>query len=599
MANNWFTKAFRSILTTGLSLASPQSAILFNSWLGGRETIEPVTPQTAQTLSAFYQGIGIHCRAISMLPFSIYKDRRGGGKRELTTHALYPLLKFGPHPEYDTYQWRQDMVQHKHLRGNTYAFKLLSGNGITGLVPLHPDRVMPYRNIANAELRYKVADFKGGWQDVPRDWILHVRNRTEDGVIGMSTIQMARFDVDRQIQMQKYNQHVFKNQAKPSGMLEHPGRLDETGAKRLRESFEELYSGASNGGRPILLEDGLTFKPVSVNPDDAQWVESYGAGVDDVSRWLNLPKHMLGSTQGVNFSNMEQMALEFMQLTVLPEVTMWEAAMNWQLLTAAEREQGITIKLDLKAFMRGDTATRFMSYAVGRQWGFYCADDIREMEDMDPLPNGAGQIFLQPVNMEDAEKANDPDDPSNQPPVQTIPASPVAKPALGDAPGAAPVNTNPGTTPAAKKGARMLIDHDAGEPGALLKRQKSAFKRVFEQHARSLFTKESKFLESLERRASGLAAGEELKQIDDFYAKHVDLYASVMLPPLLAFAEAVSDDQASEYAPKISERMKAVGEAVCAESRQHTIRLSFPFDRVSEIADEYLNFALNTMGIEQ
>jgi HK97 family phage portal protein len=442
--------------------------------------------------------------------------------------------------------------------------------------------VIAIRDIATGVLYYKVADMHGVYHDFPRANVLHIKNRSEDGVYGLSTIQMARHDVDRQMQMQKFGSHFFRNQARPAGLLEHPGNLSKPAAERLRESWQATYAGAENAGKVAILEENMTFKQLTVAPADAQFIEQEGAGVIDIARWFNLPQHMLGAMNNATFSNMEQQALEFVRLTVFPEARRFEAAMNFQLLTPFERKKGYFIRYDLNGLLRADTATRFTSYAIGRQWGFYSADDVREIEHLNPIPDGAGEIYWQPTNMVDASEEKEDPQPLPAPGpgglIQVPTTQPVQAPqpaGQGDAPGGAPVNTQPGKKPPGKRFAMDMIEFDMRhEPDKLfLIRTRKAYTRIFERQIGDLLTKEAKFVDRIAKKcAKDRDVGDFRKQVESFYVSHQPLCANAMLDPMIALGEQLGEMTSSNEVlmRKLSENW---AEDHCRTNRERVIDL--------------------------
>ncbi|MGH2506351.1 MAG: phage portal protein, partial [Ktedonobacteraceae bacterium] len=275
---------------------------------------------------------------------------------------------------------------------------------------------------------------------------------------------------------------------------------------------------------------------------------------------FNIPQHMLGLTDKSTFSNMEQEALEFLKFTVFPECRRWEAAFNYQLLTPSEIKKGYEIKYVIREIDRADTATRFASYAVGRQWGFLAADEIREREDYDPIPDGDGKIFLQPVNMVDVSEEKEDPQPLPVPGLNgviqvptTAPIQPAQPPGQGDAPGGAPVNTQPG---------KRFID-----------RTRKAYTRMFEAQISGLLTKEAKFVDRIAKKcASDRDVGDFRKQVESFYQQHEQLCSNEMLEHFIALGEQVTD-LSSANETLIRRRAAAWSAEHCRVNRERIVGL--------------------------
>ena len=218
-----------------------------------------------------------------------------------------------------------------------------------------------------------------------------------DGLIGYSPIAMARNAVGMTLACEEYGASFFANGARPGGVLQHPGVLKDPA--KLRESWQAVYGGAANTGKIAVLEEGMTYQQIGIPPEEAQFLETRKFQVDEIARLYRIPPHMVGDLDKSSFSNIEQQSLEFVKYTLNPWVVRWEQALQKSLLLPEERKRYF-IRFNVDGLLRGDYQSRMQGYAVGRQNGWLSANDIREMEDMNPIPaEEGGDTYLINGNM--------------------------------------------------------------------------------------------------------------------------------------------------------------------------------------------------------
>ena len=221
---------------------------------------------------------------------------------------------------------------------------------------------------------------------LPAYQVLHIPGLGYDGLIGYSPIAMARNAIGMSMAAEDFGATFFANGATPGGVLEHPGIVKDP--ERLRESWHAQFSG-KNSHNIAVLEEGMTFKPMSIPPEEAQFLETRKFQIDEIARIFRVPPHMVGDLEKSSFSNIEQQSLEFVKYTVGPWVARWEQSLSQALLLPSEKTR-YTIKYNLDGLLRGDYESRMNGYAVGRQNGWLSANDIRELENMNKIPAEEG-----------------------------------------------------------------------------------------------------------------------------------------------------------------------------------------------------------------
>lgn len=371
------------------------------SFLFGRTTSgKPVNERTAMQTTAVYACVRILAEAIASLPLHVYEYQDDGGKKLVHDHPLYYLLHDEPNPEMTSFVFRETLMSHLLIWGNAYAQIIRDGAGrVLGLYPLLPDKMDVQRddkgNIYYVYSRNSDENpmFKEyGNIKLKAEDVLHIPGLGFDGLIGYSPIAMAKNAVGMTLACEEYGASFFANGANPGGVLEHPGVLKDP--SKVRESWNSVYRGVSNAHKIAVLEEGMKYRQIGIPPEEAQFLETRKFQINEIARLYRIPPHMVGDLDKSSFSNIEQQSLEFVKYTLDPWVIRWEQSLQRSLLLPSEKGKYF-IKLNVDGLLRGDYQSRMNGYAVGRQNGWFSANDIREMENMNPIPDEeGGNLYL-------------------------------------------------------------------------------------------------------------------------------------------------------------------------------------------------------------
>lgn len=371
------------------------------SFLFGRTTSgKPVNEKTAMQTTAVYACVRILAEAVASLPLHVYEYQDDGGKKLVHDHPLYYLLHDEPNPEMTSFVFRETLMSHLLIWGNAYAQIIRDGAGrVLGLYPLLPDKMDVQRddkgNIYYVYSRNSDENpmFKEyGNIRLKAEDVLHIPGLGFDGLIGYSPIAMAKNAVGMTLACEEYGASFFANGANPGGVLEHPGVLKDP--SKVRESWNSVYRGVSNAHKIAVLEEGMKYQQIGIPPEEAQFLETRKFQVNEIARLYRIPPHMVGDLDKSSFSNIEQQSLEFVKYTLDPWVIRWEQSLQRSLLLPGEKGKYF-IKLNVDGLLRGDYQSRMNGYAVGRQNGWFSANDIREMENMNPIPDEeGGNLYL-------------------------------------------------------------------------------------------------------------------------------------------------------------------------------------------------------------
>ena len=377
-------------------LSGSRYKVLFGRTTSGKNVDE----RSAMQVTTVYACVRILAEAVAGLPLHTYRYLSGGAKEKALDHPLYYLLHDEPNPEMTSFVFRETLMSHLLLWGNAYAQIIRNGKGeILALYPLMPNR-MTVDRASNGEIyyTYMVNDSDNptlkaqGQVYLRKEDVLHIPGLGFDGLVGYSPISMAKNAVGMALACEEYGAKFFENGASPSGVLEHPSTIKNP--DKLRESWNSLFQGSGNSHRVAVLEEGLTFKPIAISPNEAQFLETRKFQIDEIARIFRIPPHMVGDLEKSSFSNIEQQSLEFVKYTLNPWVTRWEQSIQRSLFTDKEKKDYF-VKFNVDGLLRGDYASRMNGYATARQNGWMSANDIRELENMDLISDElGGNLYL-------------------------------------------------------------------------------------------------------------------------------------------------------------------------------------------------------------
>lgn len=382
----------------------------YSFYMGGSSAGKNVNERSAMQMTAVYSCVRILAEAVAGLPLHLYRYKEDGGKERAIDNNLYHLLHDEPNKEMSSFIFRETLMTHLLLWGNAYAQIIRNGKGeVVALYPLMPNKMQVDRD-ENGELYYiytRSSDETKTMEGVtvyltPRD-VLHIPGLGFDGLVGYSPIAMAKNAIGLAIATEEYGAKFFANGAAPSGVLEHPGTIKDP--SRLRENWNSTFGGSANSGKVAVLEEGMKYTPISISPEQAQFLETRKFQIDEIARIFRVPPHMVGDLEKSSFSNIEQQSLEFVKYTLDPWVIRWEQSLSRALLNE-EKKRKYFFKFNLEGLLRGDYESRMSGYAVARQNGWMSANDIRELENMDKIPaEDGGNLYLINGNMLPLNKA--------------------------------------------------------------------------------------------------------------------------------------------------------------------------------------------------
>ncbi len=355
-----------------------------------------VNEEKALGIDAVFACVNLYARTLASMPLLLYRKGPEGKKRAVD-HPLYAILHNEPNPNMSSHTFRKIMEASLKLWGNAYAWIEFGEDWrVKHLWPLQPGSVFPNRSTRTGELYYDAILYDGTPRLFRAYEMVHIPGLGFDGIAGRSPIRQFAETMGLNLDIKTYGRGFFKNGARPSGVLQHPAALSEEAQHRLERKFDQRYSGAGNSGKTLLLEEGMTYQQIGVPPEEAQFLESRKYSVTEIARIYGVPPHMIGDLEHATFSNIESQDINFAKHSVLPECVNWEQELMRKLLNDEERER-YEIEFNMEGLVRGDLESRYRAYAIGMQWGFLNANNVRAKENMDNVPGG--DTTYVPLNM--------------------------------------------------------------------------------------------------------------------------------------------------------------------------------------------------------
>lgn len=377
------------------------SASLYRAMMAEYGSKTVVTEDTAMRLTAVFSCVRVLMEDQAKLPLIVYK-RIPRGKERAPDHWLSALLE-QPNEWQTGVEMREVVHAHIELGGNSYLLKTVVRGEVRELLPVAPSRVTVKWDPRTYTISYVMSWPDGSTTPVPLDRIVHFRGPSLDGVMGLSPVAWQKETMTLGMDLLKYGTALFENGTMLGGVLKHPGPapLSDDAARRLKESFDEKYSGIQNAHKTVLLEEGTEYVATAMKSTDAQYIESQKYSRSQIASIYRVPLHMIGDLERATFSNIEHQSREYVQNALLPRLTRFEHKLSRALLPTAERKQFFVEHL-VDGLLRGDYQQRMAGYQVAIQSGWMTRNQARELENMNPGPPELDE-YLVPLNMRSSD----------------------------------------------------------------------------------------------------------------------------------------------------------------------------------------------------
>jgi HK97 family phage portal protein len=379
----------------GVTISTPQQleAAIRGEVTGGGVV---VTPDAAMRVAAVYASVRVIAGAVATLPLDIKRRVDARTREDASDHWLWALMRRRPNGWQTPSQFRRMQQAHLLLRGNAYSLKSVSRGMVQELLPMHPDRVK-VDQLADMSVTYTYTARDGRQVVYPQSAVMHLVGLTLDGVHGVTPITYAREAIGSSLAMEDHGSNVFRNGARVSTVLTHPGKLGPEGTENLRASIDAYRAGGEREGRALILEEGMKAEPLAMTAEDAQWIEARKFSRTDIAMFMGVPPSMLGDNSGSDSNwgtGLEQKSLGFVAYTLEDHLTMWEECIGRDLVPADEPT--MYARFNRAALVRGDIKTRWDAHVKALQWGVVSPNEVRALEDLNP--RDGGDVFYPPPN---------------------------------------------------------------------------------------------------------------------------------------------------------------------------------------------------------
>ena len=387
-----------------------------------------VNADNSMACSAYTACIRVISDAVSSLPLHLFEKLANGGKRKVSDDPLYRVLHTQPNP-WQTAQEFRDWMTGLYLHyGASYAEIRTTGRGLLELWPLHSSR-MEVERLEDGSLRYKYREPDSNRYTIyGQEQIFCLRFTTEDGVHPIPTYKLFENVIGLAQALETHAATFFGNNARPGVVLESENPIPVEAAERLREQWERMHRGADRAFRTAILPNGVKAHELSSSNEAAQMLESRAFSVIEVCRIFRVPPHMIQSLDRSTYSNIEVQGTEFVQHCLLPHLKRWEAAIARDLI---EDDNRYFAEHSVSGLLRGDHASRSAYYVSALTHGWMTVNEVRELENLNPIGPEGDQHFVQ-LNMTTLEKAASESEPQPEPPLPLIAEEPAPEPPAAD-----------------------------------------------------------------------------------------------------------------------------------------------------------------------
>ncbi|TIL91451.1 MAG: phage portal protein [Mesorhizobium sp.] len=346
-----------------------------------------VSPETAMRYTTVLACVRVLSEAVSQLPIILYKRRKDGGKDRATEHPLYRVLHDRANAWNTAFEYKEGTMCNLATRGNGYAYVERNSKAQTiGLIPLNPDGATITQARDWSPL-YEMTMPDNSRQKLRGPEIHHIRGPLPKGYVGQSIISLAREAIGLGMAAESFGANMYRNGVKPSGVLQHPKVIGPVATENLRTQFSDRYAGLENSGKPIILEEGMTWASLSITPADAEFIDSRKFQRSEIAGIFRVPAHMVNDLEKATFSNIEHQSLQFVVYTLGPWLKRWEEAIDRDLLAPGERDEYFCEFL-VDALLKGDIKSRYEAYSSAIQNKWMNTNDVRNRENMNPREGG-------------------------------------------------------------------------------------------------------------------------------------------------------------------------------------------------------------------
>ncbi len=379
-------------LFKGSTLADPSDELI-DSLVGPQSASgKVVTPDSALRVAAVYACVRVLSETLAALPFNLYRKIDKKNREVAGAHPLQSILHSLPNEEMTSIDFRTQLMASLLLRGNAYSEVERDGAGrVRGVWPVNPDKVMVARSKKTKKLVFEVHD--NDIRTIRNDRMWRVAGLSTNGIIGLSPVSQMRESIGMSLALEEHGARMFRNRAKPGGVLQHPGTLKQEARKNLENSWNSAYRGVGNSHKVAVLQEGMEWKQIGMSSEDAQFLESRKYQRSEIASIFGVPPHMIADLEKATFSNIEHQSIQFVVYSLLPWIKRIEQSIYRDLLSPRERGEYYA-EHSVEGLLRGDSKARAEFYNSLFNAGSISINDIRRLENMNSI-EGGDQHWLQ------------------------------------------------------------------------------------------------------------------------------------------------------------------------------------------------------------
>lgn len=356
------------------------------SWaaISTQPSAAPINARQAENLSTVLACVQAISGTLASLPAHVYQKGERG-RMVAWGHPLQRLIDTGPN-EYQTWadfvEW---LIAQALLRGNAVCeIRHDSRGAVNAIIPVPWERVTVHQ-LGSGRLAYDVSDLyeNGRIRRLLSDEVLHLRDRTDDGIIGISRLSRAAEVVETQADLQTFTGRIYQNGVAPSGVIEADEAIGPEQVQKLSERLKQAFGGPTKAGTALVLDQGLKWRQLGVSPEDAELLASRRFSVEELARLFNVPPPVVGDLTNANYSNVQELTRFFARNTLSPWIRKLEQVFARDVFTSQGRRD-YSISFDLSGLLRGDPEQRWQAHKVAIEAGVLDPDEVREVEGWNP-----------------------------------------------------------------------------------------------------------------------------------------------------------------------------------------------------------------------
>lgn len=357
-------------------------------WVPAKNAGMYVDHDTALNFSAVYGAVAYRAETIASLPWQVMRRIPAGGKERASSHIVDSLLHTRPNPYMTPFAMKCFLLSMAQLWGNAYLeIEWDRARRPMALWPITSDRVA-IKYDTDGALYYEVSNARGEKAPLMPSDVYHLAGMGFDGITGYSVVSLAQRSIGQGLASDEFMANFYANGTVLSGVFSHPKSLGDEAYERLKSEFEKKYGGPKRSWRPLIVEEDMKWQTMGMPLQDAQFLESRKFSVEDIARWFRVPPHKIGHLEKATFSNIEHQSIESVQESILPWAVRMEQEADYKLISQRNRNVFFT-KINLKGLLRGDAKSRSEFYKIMRNEGIMNTNEIRELEDLNPIgPDG-------------------------------------------------------------------------------------------------------------------------------------------------------------------------------------------------------------------